>query len=240
MRPRAPGNRPAADVTVWVHFFQIHRSALASRYVPAGTVTRPEEEDAIREALAAARDGDVSGLWQAADTLRPYLRAVAAAILGGHLRGKVDASDVVQQALLASVERFEQFRGESPVEWQRWLVAIVRNEAKNLLRYWHQDRRHVRAEQPVMGSRADGVPGPSVRIPHLAPTPSQNLVARQEASRLLEVLDRLPPEQREVLRLRHFEGLSHGEIAERLGKPADAVRQTWVRALRGLRDRLGS
>jgi RNA polymerase sigma-70 factor (ECF subfamily) len=203
-------------------------------------VTGSTEEDAIRGAIAAARDGDVSGLWQAADTLRPYLRAVAAAILGGRLRGKVDASDVVQQALLASVERFEQFRGESPAEWQRWLVAIVRNEARNLLRYWHQDRRHVRAEDPVMGSRADGgaPDARSIRIPHLAPTPSHQLAARQEASRLLEVLDRLPPDQREVLRLRHFEGLSHAEIAERLGKPADAVRQTWVRALRGLKHRL--
>lgn len=199
------------------------------------------DEDALRQAIAAARRGDSSALAQAAEGLRPYLRAVAAAVLGRRMSGKVEASDVVQQALLASHERFDQFRGESAGEWQRWLVAIVRNEARNLVRYWHQDRRHAGREQPVMGSRADTARGPqSVRIAHLASSPSMLVAARQEASRLLEVLDRLPPEHREVLHLRHFEGLSHEEIAERLGKSPDAVRQTWVRALRGLRDRMGA
>ena len=66
-------------------------------------------------------------------------------------------------------------------------------------------------------------------------TPSHRAAAREEASHLLETLDRLPPAQREILRLRHFEGLSHAEIAARLDLSPDAVRQKWVRALRGLR-----
>lgn len=191
-------------------------------------------------ALAAARAGDVEGLFAAADTLRPYLRAVAAAVLRGRLHGKADASDVVQQGLLTSVERIDQFRGESPEEWQRWLVAIVRNEARNLLRYWHQDKRRATKENPVVGSRAvrDGAEGPSQRLPGAAPSPSRRVAARQEASKMLRVLDALPAEQRTLLTMRHFEGLSHAEIAKRLGKSPDAVRQAWVRALRSLRRRV--
>lgn len=199
-----------------------------------------DEEAALADAIAAARGGDASELWRVAGDLRPYLRSVAAAILRGRLQGKVDASDVVQQGLVASVERFEQFRGETRAEWQQWLVAIVRNEARNLLRYWHQDKRLVAKELPVMGSRADTKDSerPGARLPALVPTPSRQVAARQEASHLLEALDRLPPDQREILYLRHFEGLSHPEIAARLDKSPAAVRQQWVRALRGLKGRL--
>ncbi|MCB9591545.1 MAG: sigma-70 family RNA polymerase sigma factor [Sandaracinaceae bacterium] len=195
----------------------------------------------VAGALAAARDGDVSPLFAAADELRPYLKAVARAVLRGRLGGKVDASDVVQQGLLASMERFDQFRGETPEEWQRWLVAIVRNEARNLLRYWHQEKRQVAAEDAVMGSRAvkpESEGRASARLAGGGPSPSLHVAAREEAARMLSVLDRMPAEARQILVLRHFEGLSHAEIAERLDMSPDAARQAWVRALRSLRQRL--
>lgn len=199
-------------------------------------------DERFEDAIAQARAGDVGALWETAEALRPYMRRVAAAVLAGRLAGKADASDVVQQGLLASVERLDQFRGTSKEEWQRWLVAIVRNEARNLLRYWHQDKRQVAREDAVVGSRAvQGSPdAPEVRLPGLQPTPSHRVAVREEASQLLETLDRLPPGQREILRLRHFEGLSHAEIAERLDLTPAAVRQKWVRALRGLRRQMPS
>jgi RNA polymerase sigma-70 factor (ECF subfamily) len=172
--------------------------------------------------------------------MRPYLRAVAGGVLAGRIAGKVDVSDVVQQSLLASIERFEQFRGNTRGEWQKWLVVIVRNEARNLLRYWHQDRRGVAKEAAVAGSRviatSAGDEDGGVRLADESPSPSQQVVMRQDASHMLALLDRLPHEHREVLRLRHFEGLSHQEIGDRLGKSAASVRQTWVRALRRVRE----
>lgn len=191
----------------------------------------------LGRAIAAARAGDPAALFTATERLRPYLEAVARAVLAGRLAGKVDPADVVQQSLLASVERFEQFEGETPADLQRWLVAIVRNEAKNLLRYWHQDKRLVAAEDAVAGSRAirPTDDGASARLPGAEPSPSRRVAAREEASRMLAVLDRLPAEQRAILTLRHFEGLSHAEIADRLGRTPDAIRQAWVRALRSLR-----
>lgn len=196
----------------------------------------------LEHAIAAAREGEPAALFAATERLRPYLEAVARAILRGRLAGKVDPADVVQQSLLASVERFEQFEGDTPAELQRWLVAIVRNEAKNLLRYWHQDKRLVAAEDAVAGSRAikPADDGASARLPAGEPSPSRVVAAREEASRMLAVLDRLPAEQRAILALRHFEGLSHAEIAERLGRTPDAIRQAWVRALRSLRRALGA
>ncbi len=200
-------------------------------------MTREERDEAIRDALVRAREGDRDALWEAADGLRPYLRAVARSVLAGRLEGKVDVTDVVQQSLLAAIERFDQFRGDSPGEWQQWLVTIVRNEARNLLRFWHQDRRNVAAEKAVAGSVVEtGRPGgDKPRLPAHEPTPSRQAATRQEAMQLLEAIDRLPLEYREVLQLRHFEGLSHRDIAARLDKTEAAIRQLWVRALKQLR-----
>jgi RNA polymerase sigma-70 factor (ECF subfamily) len=196
--------------------------------------------DEVSEAIAKARSGDPSLLWHATDGLRPYLKAVVTGVLRQRLAGKVDASDVVQQGLLASVERFEQFRGRDAADFHAWVVAIVRNEARNLLRFWHQERRHVARENapPSTDSRIDGQPlrmSIPVGLGGATPTPSQRVALREEASHLLAALDRLPAEHREVLTLRHFEGLSHAQIAARTGKSEEAVRQLWVRALRRLR-----
>lgn len=195
--------------------------------------------DELTRALEAARDGDPSALFEAAERLRPYLKRVVANVLRERLGGKVDTSDVVQQGLLASVERFEQFQGATAAEWNAWLVTICRNEARNLLRYFHQDRRNVAREKAVeVGASQLSVAGP-VRLAGRGPTPSHQVALRQEASRLLEAIDRLPGEHRELLQLRHFDGLSHGEIAARTGRSEAAVRQLWVRALRQLRGQLG-
>jgi len=201
-----------------------------------------ENQNSLVSEIDAARLGDVSGLWEASEHMRPYLRAVAAGVLRGRVSGKVDASDVVQQSLMASIERFEQFRGTTRGEWQRWLVVIVRNEAKNLLRYWHQDRRGVHQEDAIAGSlrvqRADVATGAERRLESEEESPSQRMQRREDASRLLQLVDRLPVEYREVVRMRHLEGLSHEEIASQLGKSPAAVRQTWVRALRRMREGL--
>ncbi|MAQ17840.1 MAG: hypothetical protein CMN30_23965 [Sandaracinus sp.] len=205
-------------------------------------MTREERDEAVRAALARARAGDRDALWEAAHGLRPYLGAVARNVLAGRLDGKVDVADVVQQSLLAAIERFDQFRGESAGEWQQWLVTIVRNEARNLLRFWHQDRRNLAAENAVAGSMVQTeatAEGEKPRLPALEPTPSRQAATRQEAMQLLEAIDRLPGEYREVLRLRHFEGLSHREIAARVGKSEAAIRQLWVRALKDLRTTVG-
>jgi RNA polymerase sigma-70 factor (subfamily 1) len=197
-----------------------------------------EGENEVQNAIARARAGDGSALWQRVDRLRPYLRAVAGNVLRDRLAGKVEVADVVQEALLAAVERFDQFQGTTGAELDAWIVAIVRNEARNLVRFWHQERRHVARENaPPESSEALPRVASDVSLP---PTPSQRVASRQEASILMEALDRLPHEHREVLVLRQFDGLSHAAIAARLGKKEDAVRQLWVRALRALRETMGA
>ena len=62
---------------------------------------------------------------------------------------------------------------------------------------------------------------------------------REQAVLLAEALDRLPPDYREVILLRQFEGLAFEEVAERLGRTVDAVQKLWVRGLSLLRELVG-
>ena len=64
---------------------------------------------------------------------------------------------------------------------------------------------------------------------------SAELVAAETAAELAEAIRGLPELQRRVIELRHYEELSHAEIALRLNKTESAIRMLWVRALRNLK-----
>ena len=69
-------------------------------------------------------------------------------------------------------------------------------------------------------------------------SPSEQAARHEQAVQLAEVLSRLPDAYREVIVLRHLEGLSHEEVAQRLNRSVGAVRMLWLRALSRLRREL--
>ena len=66
-------------------------------------------------------------------------------------------------------------------------------------------------------------------------SPSQQAIRREQSVLLAEALGRLPADWRELLILRHLEGLTFPEVAKRLGRTVDSVKKLWPRALAGLR-----
>ena len=176
-----------------------------------------------------ARAGDDSSLWSLTEQFRPYLKALVRRNIGGHLAGKVDDSDIVQQSLIRAVNKFNEFEGAHVAQWQAWLVAIVKNETRNTVRYWHQQRRDAMLERnPVNGSS-----------PHWDPeaqnsTPSRIAIRRERAARLMETIGQLSKDQQDLIHWRHFENLPHQEIARRLGITEAAARQRWKSVLEKL------
>src|SRR6185312_8193956 len=61
------------------------------------------------------------------ENYRDYLLLLARLQVGSRPRAKLDASDVVQQAILQAHEKREQFRGGTEGEWLAWLRAILAN-----------------------------------------------------------------------------------------------------------------
>jgi RNA polymerase sigma-70 factor (ECF subfamily) len=192
------------------------------------TLEQPKAGQTPPEIDSVFQPGTRVGEW------RPYLKAVVGRIFQGRLAGKEDESDVVQDAVVRGIRRLAQCNGQSPEQTLAWLVAIVRNRALNKLRYWNEQERAVEREQPIAGGSSNGV-----ALAAGSSTPSERAIRREEAARLAAAVEQLPPNYREVIRLREFEGLSHAEVAQGMGRWYDVVRQLWVRALKQLRARLG-
>jgi RNA polymerase sigma-70 factor (ECF subfamily) len=71
------------------------------------------------------------------------------------------------------------------------------------------------------------------------PSPSQQADRREQAVLLANALGELPDDYREVLVLRHLEGLTFPEVARQMGRTLDSVDKLWLRALARLRQTLG-
>lgn len=172
--------------------------------------------------LASARAGDQEAFGQLATQYGPYLKKVAARVLGSRLPG--DASSVVQEALIAGMEHLHEFRNTQARAFLAYLAVTVRNKALNRL-------KRVRREQPLPEGESN-----EELLRADDPSPSEVTMAREEAARLREVMERLPHDYREVIDLRDFEHRSYSEIASHMGRSEDAVRQLWVRAIKSLRE----
>jgi RNA polymerase sigma-70 factor (ECF subfamily) len=190
--------------------------------------------------LSLARAGDGCARGQLLELYRGYLGLLARVQIGRRLQGKADASDLVQEAFLAAHAHFEQFRGQSEEELAGWLRQILASRLANLVRrYCGTRRRDVRLERRLEEEmeRSSRVLDPGLQAAQS--TPSQQAARHEQAARLAAALDRLPEDYREVLVLHHLEGLSLPEVARRLGRTLDSVKNIWLRALARLRGLAG-
>lgn len=171
---------------------------------------------------------------------RAWLHRHATLLLDGRLRGKVDPSDVVQDALLRAHENRHQFRGRTDAERRAWLRKILAHTLADLVRqFLAGQKRDVRREQ----SLEDAVEESSERLrAFLIDGGLPPEVEAEQNERLLwlaEGLVELPEDQREAVRLKHLNGLSVGDIARRMGRTSAAVAGLLRRGLETLRQRLG-
>jgi RNA polymerase sigma-70 factor (ECF subfamily) len=190
--------------------------------------------------LGRARDGDGTALGQLMELYRHYLALLARLQIGRRLQDKVDASDLVQETFLEAHRDFAQFQGLTEKELVSWLRQVLAsNLANQVRRYFGTQRRDIRLERELTSELDQS----SRVLDHalLAPcsSPSQQAVRREQAVLLADALERLPEDYREVIILRHLEGLTFVEVARRMGRSLDSVDKLWARALARLRRSLG-
>jgi len=148
---------------------------------------------------------------------RYTLRAHRAAWLLG---AGEDADDVVQEAFVKAFRSLPKFRAGEP--FVPWLLSIVANETKNLLR-----SRHRRTALALRLSALE---------PDAAPdTPFDEAVASERRARLLAAVNALPDRERQALVCRYFLDLSEAETAQVLQWPLGSVKSRTSRALGRLR-----
>jgi len=167
--------------------------------------------------------------------LRPWLVQIARCEIPVEMRGRIDPSDVAQQALVDAWRGESGFRGTTHGQRLAWLKVIVR-------RVILQQQRHAFAVKRGAGGErawADAMARSSLRIEELAvgaePAPEEAVENAEQSLRVAEAVGQLPDEYRRVVEMRHFQDQSHAAIAAQLGKSPAAVRMLWVRALVELR-----
>ncbi|RKH12211.1 sigma-70 family RNA polymerase sigma factor [Corallococcus sp. CA053C] len=150
-----------------------------------------------------------------ADAMRDvYARcsARAFAIAVRLLPTRADAEEVLQEIFLDVWRRAREFdpaRGGL----ETWVTTIARTRSIDRLR--------------SLGTVSRMVEGVSQEAPPVSATPlapDVSVAARQDQARVRAALAQLPPEQREVVLLAYFEGLSQSEIAEKTGHPLGTVK----------------
>jgi RNA polymerase sigma-70 factor, ECF subfamily len=134
------------------------------------------------------------------------------------------------------VRALPQFRGGTEKELTAWLRQILAHAlAHEIRRYRGARKRDLEREVPLDRQLTQT----SLRLGDLLPaagsSPSRVLIRRERQVLLAQALERLPDDSREVIVLRNLEGLSHDEVAQRMGRTTGAVRMLWVRALARLR-----
>jgi RNA polymerase sigma-70 factor (ECF subfamily) len=184
--------------------------------------------------LVKARAGDSEALGRLLEMYRNYLRLQARALLGTALRVRVDPSDVVQETFLEAHRDFASFAGDGERELIAWLRRIlVRNLADQAKHHQAQGRDHRRQEslEALLQRSSDEV---DAALGKGLSTPSALAARREQSVVLADALAQLRPDDREVIVLRHVEGLKFEEIAARMGRTAGAIRVLWTRALERL------
>jgi RNA polymerase sigma factor (sigma-70 family) len=141
-------------------------------------------------------------------------------------RSDADADDVVQEAFLRALKYFGGFRGQGASQSRAWLLAIVRNMAHTWQRRHRADASTTEFDE-IVHSEAIGDEHPG------------SVLSRSDLRETLaDVLDRLPPDFREVIVLREIEGLSYKEISEVVDVPVGTVMSRLARARKRLQEAL--
>jgi RNA polymerase sigma-70 factor (ECF subfamily) len=173
------------------------------------------------------------------EVYRDYLLLLVRLQMGTHLSAKLDASDVVQQAVLHAHERRSQFRGDTQGEWLAWLRAILANTLAAAGRRFETQARDPARERSLdaalerSSSRMEGL----LAANHSSP--SERAVRNEELLLLARALARLPEDQRRVVELHYLKGLAVVDVAQQIGRTRTAAVGLLFRGLKRLRELLG-
>lgn len=195
--------------------------------------------------LLRVAEGDDDARERLLDRHRHRLRGMVAIYLDRRLAARVDPSDVVQEALADAAQRLSVYVRERPLPFYPWLRQFAWQRLLQLHRHHigaHRRSvdREVRWDMALPDRSADAL---ADHLMASGTSPSRLLIRDELRGRVQAALDRLVQPDREILLMRHLEGMSAAEIGSVLEISAGAVRVRLLRALtrlRALLDELGS
>jgi RNA polymerase sigma-70 factor (ECF subfamily) len=223
-----PASEPQFGEAVPVEALQGIRARLrdVTRLSAAGDGARgrvhPGPSDA--ELMAQLAAGEVAALGSVYDRYSALVFSVSLRVLNDRQL----AEDVVQEVFLRLWRRPSSYDPERG-RFISWLMSVTRNRALDELR---RRSRRQRVEE------RDDEPGHELPTQDARDDPQAGLVLAEQRRAVREAMTRLPPEQRRVLELAYFGGLTQVEIADATGDPLGTVKTRIRLGMRKLREAL--
>ena len=149
------------------------------------------------------KSGDETSWNTLVELFTPGLSGKAFVLLrNSKLKGKLTPEDLLNETFAKAWKHHRLIRGQSTFQLAKWLLTIMTNSFRD-----HYRKGGLPEESP-----------PSWEIPaDVATSESSQLEAFEEEVKLHATLAELPPEDREILVLKYWRGLTHEQIAERVG-----------------------
>jgi RNA polymerase sigma-70 factor (ECF subfamily) len=145
-----------------------------------------------------------------------------------YLRNQADAEDVLQDTFIKAYHALSLYRPDKGLNFSAWLTRICVNASIDALR-----KNRGRNLQPLEPEEVANMPAPSHSSdPEIS---TRNREIREHVDR---ALNKLPPRQRMVFTLRHYQDFSIREIAESLDSTEGSVKKHLFRAVESLKKRL--
>lgn len=173
--------------------------------------------------IARAAEGDRKAFVTLVERHRGLVYRVAFQYAGNHH----DADDIAQEVFIKVHRSLSGFRRDA--QFTSWLYRVAMNTCID----------HGRRRTPAL-SLDGGEEDRAVDIPATDPGPEQRVYAGELRQAVEAAVDKLPPQQRLVFTMRHFEGMKLIDIAEALGIAEGTVKRQLHSAVHRLRRALRS
>ena len=192
--------------------------------------------------LEQARSGDSESLGLLLKNYFRYLNSLSEGQIDPRVRQRVSPSDIVQETLLEAHRDFKSFVGTSLEEFTGWLRKILFNNLSTAIEsHLLTAKRDIRRQRSLNQQNNDNsrIFGDMEQLFNASATsPSAPLNSDESVKELMMAIGRLPAAYRQVIQLRHFEGMTFAEIAVRLDRTSGATRMLWMRAVEKLKNEM--
>lgn len=201
-------------------------------------MTRLSRSD-LQRLIDSARRGSRPALGRLLEAYRQYLHLMARLQIDRHLQAKLSASDIVQETFLQAQQAFPQFHGTQEGELMAWLRKILASRLANAALHFRAARRDMNLERRLDADLDNSSQQLGRRLVVPTSSPSASAQRREQSVLLADALGELPTHYREVIVLKHLEGLSFTDIAQRMDRTVASVKNLWARGLTKLRVQMG-
>ena len=200
-------------------------------------VDNPSDSRRQIEQVAA---GDQAALAELLKQYRPRLRRMVQLRLDRRLQGRVDPSDVLQEAYFEISSRAADTARQAEFPFFLWLRMMTGQKLLEIHRR-HLGTQMRDADREISLCQSYPEVNSHLLASQLLGTltsASQAAMRAEQQAQLEATLNSLEPLDREILTLRHFEELSNAEVAHVLGLTKSAASNRYIRALMRLKERL--